>query len=145
MEPFSSMRRIQIIHLRERRASCKSQRSECLGWLYIHAHGWQSCPDEQEGHRPHGRQLFVLELYFSDLYFPLVLSETTCYFGNSSFSALQLSMQLLNAIRYSMRHNYSAICASEGYENKWSWKSIVKILHPKKKPGFSTYLTMCLN
>lgn len=118
MEPFSSMRRIQIIHLRERRASCKSQRSECLGWLYIHAHGWQSCPDEQEGHRPHGRQLFVLELYFSDLYFPLVLSETTCYFGNSSFSALQLSMQLLNAIRYSMRHNYSAICASEGYENK---------------------------
>lgn len=42
------MRRIQIIHLREERTGCKSQRSECLGWLYIHAHGWQSCPDEQE-------------------------------------------------------------------------------------------------
>lgn len=30
-------------------------------------------------------------------------------------------------------------CASERYENKWSWKSIVKSLHPKNKNGLSTW------
>lgn len=35
------------------------------------------------------QQLFVLE---PELYFPLVLSETMCYFGDSLFSTLQLPL-----------------------------------------------------